>query len=99
VRGRWLREAPLVRLSGTAAATVQGAQAGGHGAHVGSGLGYSDLCLLTNLLHVLGDARESIMRGRWLRETPFVRLSGRAAATVQDAHAGGHGTHAGSGHR
>jgi hypothetical protein len=37
VRGRWLRKAAFVRLSGGTAAAVQGAPAGGHGAHAGSG--------------------------------------------------------------
>jgi len=50
------------------------------------------LCLLTNPAHVLGGARRYKVRGRWLRKAAFLRLSWRAAATVQGAHAGGHGT-------
>jgi hypothetical protein len=56
------------------------------------------LRLLTNPVHVLGDARRYKVRGRRLRKAAFLRLSGRAAATVQGAHAGRHGAHAGPGH-
>ena len=57
----------------------------------------TDLQLLICTVHVLGEPSESLVRGRWLRNAAFVRLSGRAAAAVQGAHAGGHGAHAGSG--
>ncbi len=54
--------------------------------------------VLTRTVLVSGGCSELQVRGQWLRKAALFQLSGRAAAAVQGAHAGGHGARVGSEH-